>query len=58
VVEVMKGGQLRLAVAAGVLKDTFHCGSITVLKPPSNDRVLLGLEDAFNEWQGMSRISV
>ena len=57
VVEVTKGGQLRVAVAAGVLKDTFHRG-VTVLKPPSNDRVLLGLEDAFNEWQGMSKISV
>ena len=36
----------RLAVAADVLKDTIDRGNITVLKPPSNDRVLLGLEDA------------
>ncbi len=38
VVEVTKGGQLRVAVAAGVLKDTFHRGNVSVLKPPSNDR--------------------
>ena len=41
-----------------MLQDTFDCDNVTVLKQPSNDRVLLGLEDAFKEWQGMSRISV
>ena len=58
VVEVTKGGQLRLAVAEGVLKNTCDRGNVTVLKPLSNYRVLLGLEDAFKEWQGMSRIIV
>ncbi|KAL3783549.1 hypothetical protein HJC23_008180 [Cyclotella cryptica] len=57
VVEVLDGGNLRCACKNGVLKNTYAPHTVSMLPGPSNNRVLCGLESAFEEWQGLPKIT-
>jgi len=55
VVEVTKSGKYRLACKVGVMITLYGMNRISVVKTGTKE--LLGLEDAFKEWKGMSTIS-
>ncbi|KAL3803498.1 hypothetical protein HJC23_014046 [Cyclotella cryptica] len=57
VVEVLDGGNLRCACKNGVLKNTYAPHTVSMLPGPSNNRALCGLESAFEEWQGLPKIT-
>ena len=52
---VTKSGKFRLACKVGVMKTLYSMNRISVVK--NGTKELLGLEDAFKEWKGMSKIS-
>jgi len=55
VVEVTKSGKFRLVCNIGVMKTLYGMNRIFVVKTGTKE--LLGLEDVFKEWKGMSTIS-
>jgi len=54
VVEFTKSGKFRLACKVGVIKTLYGMNRISVMKTGTKE--LLGIEDAFKEWKGMSTI--
>jgi len=57
IVEITKNGQLRCACPTGVLDRPYAKHQVLSVKKESNNRKLLGLEDAFLTWEGLPRIS-
>ena len=57
IVEVLEGGNLRCACKNGVLKNTYAPHTVSMLPGPSNNRLLCGLESAFEEWQGLPKVT-
>lgn len=58
VVELLPSGQVRCAYKAGLLKHSYTRHKVTVPKGHKNNRKLIdGLEHAFQNWQGMTKLS-
>jgi hypothetical protein len=55
VVEITEKGMYRLAAKNGVLKNVYPRHVISLVKNATKE--LMGLEDAYNGWQGMSKIT-
>ena len=48
---------VQVASKNSVLNRAYPCHCISCVPGASNNRALMGLEDAFNDWQGMPRIT-
>ena len=57
VVELLRSGMVYVACKKGVLNCAYPCHCIPHVPGASNNRALMGLEDAFNDWQGMPCIT-
>ena len=57
VVQVLWSGMVQSACKNGVLNCAYHHHCISHVPSASNNWALMGLEDAFNDWQGMSCIT-
>jgi uncharacterized protein Veg len=55
VVEITEKGRYRLAAKNGVLKNVYPRHVISLVKNATKE--LMGLEDAYNGWRGMSKIT-
>ena len=57
VVQVLRSGMVQVACKNVVLNRAYSCHCISCVPGASNNRALMGLEDAFNDWQGMPCIT-
>ena len=56
-VQILENGNVRVAVKSGVLQTTYARHNVSVVTGAGNNRTLLGLDECFQEWQGMPRIT-